>query len=278
MSGRLFNSEGISVPSDKKKLKQNLPHEHPLYKALRQLATDLRALFEIALDEDESSWNSYIALAKKEVENLKAYGRMKRDEKLVYLSLIQEVYDHLTLLISTMKSSQERYKQLATRDLLTGAYNRNYFNETIVRDIERAKRHDEHLSFIMLDVNGFKLINDTYGHLHGDGVLRACADILRQCVRKSDFLCRYGGDEFVIVTPQQTCKDNKPLFDRIRKATVQWNAQFAMNDYELSFSIGCAVWRKGKDVLEVLHKADSAMYQDKQKRNTRGKRPENVRK
>jgi len=255
-----------------------LPHEHPLYKALKQLATDLRALFEISTTEDEASWNRYITLAKKEVENLKRHGSMKRDEMLLYLSLIQEVYDHLTLLISTMKSSQERYKQLATRDLLTGAYNRNYFNETIVRDIERAKRHDEHLSFIMLDVNGFKLINDTYGHLHGDGVLRACADILRQCVRKSDFLCRYGGDEFVIVTPQRTCKDNKPLFDRIRKTTEQWNGQFAMNDYELSFSIGCAVWRKGKDVLEVLHKADSAMYRDKQKRKTLKKRSRNARK
>lgn len=244
-----------------------LPHEHALYKALKQLATDLRILFELASAEDEASWNSYIVLAKKEIENLKADGDLKRDEMLMYLSLIQEVYDHLTLLISTIKSSQERYKQLATRDLLTGAYNRNYFNETIVRDIERAKRHDEHLSFIMLDVNGFKRINDTYGHLHGDGVLRACADMLRQCVRKSDFLCRYGGDEFVIVTPQQTCKDNKPLFDRIRRATEQWNMQFSMKDYELSFSIGCAVWKRGKDVLEVLHEADSDMYRNKQKRN-----------
>lgn len=243
------------------------PHEHPLYLALKRLATDLRALFEIANAEDESSWNSYIELVKSEIESLKTPDLLKREEMLLYKALIQEVYDHLTLLINTMKSSQERYKKLATRDLLTGVYNRNYFNETIVRDTELAKRRDERLSFIILDINGFKKINDTYGHVHGDGVLRECADILRKSVRKSDFLCRYGGDEFVIVTPQGTCADNKPLFERIRKYTEEWNDQFAALDYRISFSIGCAVWEKGNDVLQVLHEADSEMYRDKKSRN-----------
>lgn len=146
-------------------------------------------------------------------------------------------------------------------------YNRNYFNETIIRDIELAKRRDERLSFILIDVNDFKRINDTYGHLHGDGVLRACADILRKSVRKSDFLCRYGGDEFVIVTPQPACEANRPLFDRIRQNVEQWNAQFAAYDYRLSFSVGCSVWEQGRDVLRVLQEADREMYRNKKQRS-----------
>lgn len=246
------------------------PHENPLYQALKQLAADLRTLFKLAEKEDESSWNSYISLAKNEIEALHP-GRVRNTEELLlYKSLIREVYDHLTLLITTMKSSQERYKRLATRDMLTGVYNRNYFNETIVRDIERAKRQGERLSFLLIDVNDFKRINDTYGHLHGDGVLKACAEILRSSVRKADFLCRYGGDEFVIVTPQPTCAANQSLYERIQRNIEQWNSQYAMHDYSLSFSIGCAVWEQGRDVLDVVHEADLEMYADKRRRTARG--------
>jgi len=242
------------------------PHAHPLYKVLKRLAADLHTLFELASKEDEKSWHNYLALAKKEVEALQSHPDWEKDELLLYKSLIPEVYDHLNLLISAMQSSQERYKKLATSDLLTGVYNRNYFNVTIVRDIERAKRRDESLSFIMIDVNGFKQINDTYGHLHGDGVLRACADIFKKSVRKSDFLCRYGGDEFLIVTPQPTCESNKQLFDRIRQNTEEWNSLHSVSDYRLSFSMGCAVWVKGRDILQVLQQADQEMYRNKTKK------------
>jgi diguanylate cyclase (GGDEF)-like protein len=245
------------------------PVEHPLYQALKRLADDLRTLFELATREDEESWNGYVSLAKKEIEVLQSHAALKKEEMLLYKALIQEVYDHLSMLVNTMKSSQERYKRLATRDLLTGVYNRNYFNETIVRDIERAKRYGERLSCILIDVNDFKRINDTYGHLHGDGVLRACAEILRKSVRKSDFLCRYGGDEFVIVTPQPTCKANIPLLERIQENTRMWNSRYAALDYQLSFSIGCAVWEKGMDILQVLHEADQEMYKDKKKKSSR---------
>ena len=245
------------------------PQERLLLQTLKQLAVDLRTLFDLAVKEDEASWNAYLELAKKEVEALPARHAKSKEEGLLYQALIQEVYDHLSLLITTLKSSEDRYRKLATRDILTGAYNRNYFNETIIRDIERAKRKDEHLAFIMLDVNDFKQINDTYGHLHGDGVLRACADILRNSIRKSDFLCRYGGDEFIIVTAQPTCKANDPLYERIRKNLEEWNGRYAALDYRLSFSMGCAVWEQGRDVLQVIHEADEEMYRNKRSRTDR---------
>ena len=257
------------MTDDKQHAPASLPHEHPLYQALQRLAKDLRALFELASREDEASWSHYVELVKQELATLEAHPTVKKEELQLYRSLIHDVYDHLNMLVEVMRTSKERYKRLATRDLLTGLYNRNYFNETIVRDIERARRQGEHLSFILIDINDFKRINDTYGHLHGDGVLRACAGILRQAVRKSDFLCRYGGDEFVIVTPRATCRDNIPLFERIEERTGKWNKEFAVLDYRISFSIGCAIWKPDSDVLQVLHEADQEMYKDKKKRKNR---------
>ncbi len=241
-------------------------HEHPLYLALRHLADDLNTLFNLAAAEDMQSWNDLIAMAKEELNGLKAHASMKHEELLAYQQLVREVYDHLTLLVEVMKSTQDRYKHMATRDLLTGLYNRNYFNEAIVRDVERAKRYGERLSCILIDVNDFKMINDTYGHLHGDGILQACAGILKDSVRKSDFLCRFGGDEFVIVTPRPACGDNQELFGRIEENLAAWNARFSAFDYRLSFSIGCAAWEQGKDIVDVLHEADKEMYRDKKKR------------
>lgn len=254
------------MTDDPSKADRMHPHDHPLYQALKRLAGDLNTLFNLATKEDMQSWNDLVELAKKEIGDLKAPASVKKDDLELYHALVREVYDHLTLLVDALKSTQERYKQLATRDLLTGLYNRNYFNETIVRDIERAKRYGERLSFILLDVNDFKQINDTYGHLHGDGVLRACADILRRSVRKSDFLCRFGGDEFVIVTPQPSCQDNGQLFERIEANLAAWNTQFSAFDYRLSLSMGCAAWAQGKDIVDVLHEADQEMYRDKKRR------------
>lgn len=242
------------------------PHDHPLYQALKRLAGDLNTLFNLAAKEDMKSWNDLVEMAKQEVGEMEAPASVGKDDLELYRSLMREVYDHLTLLVDALKSTQERYKRMATRDLLTGLYNRNYFNETIVRDIERAKRYGERLSFVLIDVDGFKQINDTYGHLHGDGVLRACADILKRSVRKSDFLCRFGGDEFVIVTPQPACGDNSHLFERIEGSLAAWNTQFSAFDYRLSFSVGCAVWEQGRDIVDVLHEADQEMYKDKKRK------------
>lgn len=242
------------------------PHDHPLYQALQRLAEDLRVLFNLAAAEDMRSWNDHIGEAKREIREIVGSSPARHDDLLVYQNLVQEVYDHLTMLVETMKTTQERYRRLATRDLLTGLYNRNYFNETIVRDVERAKRYGERLSFILLDVNNFKQINDTYGHLHGDGVLRACAGILKQAVRKSDFLCRFGGDEFVIVTSQPSCGENGQLFERIEESLAAWNERFSAYDYRLSFSMGCATWEQGRDIVKVLYEADRDMYRDKKQR------------
>ncbi|MBI5074941.1 MAG: diguanylate cyclase [Nitrospirae bacterium] len=239
-----------------------------LHDALKQLSTDLKVLIDLSVHETDESWDKMIDTVKKEIadEVHRHAGQRGRTGDIVYQTLISEIYDHLGMLVRNLKASQTRLRKLATRDLLTGLYNRNFFNETIVRDIKKAERLNEKLSFIIIDVDGFKYINDTYGHLHGDGVLRECADLLKKCARKSDFLCRYGGDEFLIVTPMQTCTENGALFQRIEEHLSDWNSAYSSFDYSLSLSIGCSVWESGKDLVDVLNEADKKMYRNKKKK------------
>lgn len=251
-------------------------NQSQLHDALKQLSTDIRVLIDLSIHETDESWEQMIDIVKKEIADevhLHAGQRVSTGD-LIYQTLIAEIYDHLGMLVRNLKASQERLRKIATRDLLTGLYNRNFFNETIVRDLKKAERLEEKLSFIIIDIDKFKYINDSYGHLHGDGVLRECASLLKSCARKSDFLCRYGGDEFMIVTPMKTCKDNEALFRRIEKRLSDWNAAYASFDYKLSLSIGCSVWEAGRDLVEVLNEADRKMYQNKKsKKQTSRKQP-----
>lgn len=184
----------------------------------------------------------------------------------VHKDPVTEICEHLITLVYNLKATQDKLQTMATRDTLTGLYNRNYFNETIAREIERAKRRGESLSIIMIDIDRFKEFNDTYGHMHGDGILRECAEILKKAARKSDILCRYGGDEFLIITPNKDCSSNDALISRINKYVSAWNKDYASGDYELSLSIGCAVWQEGKNLLDSLHEADMMMYEDKKRK------------
>lgn len=141
----------------------------------------------------------------------------------------------------SLRDSHDHYRVPATRDSLTGLYSRYYFNEMIYRELDRAKRCGKKLSIIMVDVDNFKQLNDAYGHQHRDGVLRECAAILNKAVRASDILCRFGGDEFMIVTPKTDCTENDAIISRIIKYISEWNMQLSSPGYEVFLSGGCSV-------------------------------------
>ena len=181
----------------------------------------------------------------------------------IFRDPVCEIYEHLIALVHSFKATQERLQTMATRDFLTGLYNRHYFNETITREIERAKRQNESFSVIMIDIDNFKQINDRYGHLYGDRVLSEFAAILQKAARKSDILCRYGGDEFLIITPNRECKTNYAIVDRINKHVSAWSKNYSSEKLKLSLSIGCAVWDEEEDLQNILKRADKMMYEDK---------------
>jgi len=187
-------------------------------------------------------------------------------QETVFTDAVTEIYEHLLTLTTNLKVNVSKLRDMAIRDPLTGLYNRHYFNETITREIKSAERHGKKLSIIMVDINDFKKINDTYGHLHGDGVLMECAKILMDVSRETDIVCRFGGDEFIIVTPEVGCDDSHPLIARIDETLKEWNENFGSEDYELSFSFGCANFIEGSELHAIIMEADHMMYRDKKKR------------
>jgi diguanylate cyclase (GGDEF)-like protein/PAS domain S-box-containing protein len=161
---------------------------------------------------------------------------------------------------------QDELRYQAVRDPLTGVYNRRYFNEFIEQEVKRSTRYDHSIGFMLIDVDGFKRINDEYGHQTGDRVLRGVARFLQSQIRSSELLVRYGGDEFLIFLPE-TCDGLDVVKDRILNALRSWNENEKEFDFDVNLSVGCACWTPGAaDSLNAaLARADSMMYVHKQK-------------
>lgn len=162
-----------------------------------------------------------------------------------------------------VRSSEEMKRKLeekATKDLLTGVYNKNHFFELYSRELSIAKRYGRKLALAMIDINNFKAINDTYGHQVGDLVLVQLASILKRSLRSSDVVARYGGDEFIILMFEAGLKEAKATISRIEDSIAQLNLKKEL-PVEVSASIGVGVGEGQYDTL--LEDADKNMYEKK---------------
>ena len=157
----------------------------------------------------------------------------------------------------------DRMKQLAYVDGLTGIHNRRYFEMRIVEELERAGRFQGRMAVIMVDIDNFKRVNDEFGHLLGDEVLRLVANLLKQQLRKSDLLCRYGGEEFAIVVPETTGDNAIRVAEKLRRQIETHH--FPGVPRPVTISCGVADYpTQGITRDEVVAAADAALYTAKQ--------------
>ena len=160
---------------------------------------------------------------------------------------------------------REQQKELAVRDGLTNLYNRRAFNELLVQALAREERQGGRLALILLDLDFFKKLNDTYGHPAGDAALRGTARVLVQHLRKGDQAARYGGEEFVVILPGTDEAGALHLAERARDAIQQHRLVFEGARISLTASFGAAVWpTDGQDAEALLSSADRALYAAKQ--------------
>ncbi|MES9873480.1 MAG: diguanylate cyclase [Candidatus Sedimenticola sp. 6PFRAG7] len=164
--------------------------------------------------------------------------------------------------ITERKRIEEKLKHLATHDTLTKLYNRQAFLQHIHEEVQRAQRYKSNLSVLLMDIDHFKLVNDTFGHSAGDEVLSRFAGILEGSLRKTDFVARYGGEEFIAILPETAITEARELAERLRVQIAEH--PFKINDHKtlnLSVSIGIASFpehaRSGQELIDA---ADSAMY------------------
>lgn len=159
----------------------------------------------------------------------------------------------------------EEIYRLTTVDGLTQVYNKRYFLETLEREIGRAQRYQRDLSLIMFDIDHFKKINDSYGHLAGDHVLKHLAMVIKSRIRREDILSRYGGEEFSIILPEIDLENAIQFAEKIRKLVEK--AVFTFEDTEIPVTISIGVTNydtQQADVSEFIKVADEKLYEAKQ--------------
>ncbi|HEX5854942.1 MAG TPA: diguanylate cyclase [Thermoanaerobaculia bacterium] len=203
--------------------------------------------------DDTGQTTHYIAI-KQDVS-----GRRAAEEALA------RTHAELARRVAEIESLNRKLHEAAIRDPLTGLFNRRYLEEVIARDVARARRSGEPLAVTALDLDRFKEVNDTWGHPAGDLVLRALARTLLSKVRRSDLVCRTGGEEFVVILPGSTLEAAHELAET-------WRSRFAASEIDTgtgstvrcTVSIGVALFRAHQEKIEeTMGRADAALYEAK---------------
>jgi len=155
----------------------------------------------------------------------------------------------------------ERTERLAATDSLTGLFNRRYFRRALERELSRGERGKGNVALIIMDIDHFKKLNDTYGHPRGDVVLKKIAEILQKVLRKGDVLARYGGEEFVILLPEASRQGTKDFAERVRKAVSSTPIHPGGPRKKVTLSVGWALYPEDTEEMEELMElADRALY------------------
>lgn len=160
---------------------------------------------------------------------------------------------------------QREYERAAKTDLLTGVHNRRWMDEMFPRQLARSERSGQPLALLMVDIDRFKRLNDTYGHLIGDVVLKSTARRLAETLRPTDFLVRYGGEEFLAMLPGAGEQPALTAAQRLRTAVEQLVFPPAEPGTMLrvTVSIGVAVLAQGESIEQIIERADNALYRAK---------------
>ena len=169
---------------------------------------------------------------------------------------LEELAERIAPAIENARRFREARK-LADLDALTGLHNRRYFHETLAREVDRAQRYQRRLSVVMVDVDGFKEINDRIGHLAGDAVLAEIAGRIRQVVRSADVPCRVGGDELAVIVPEVEVGQARQLVGRIQRAV---SSQPIARAGRVRVSAGVADLQPNDTPTSLFERTDESLY------------------
>jgi diguanylate cyclase (GGDEF)-like protein/PAS domain S-box-containing protein len=159
---------------------------------------------------------------------------------------------------------QAQLREQVVRDSLTGLFNRRYLEESLTQTIARAERYQYPISLVMIDIDHFKVVNDTYGHKAGDQMLIALSDMLRNQIRKGDTICRYGGEEFVVMMPRASWEIAAERADQWRLAFQEMQVPYEGALLNTTLSAGIAMTSAEiNDIDKIMREADIALYRSK---------------
>ncbi len=237
-----------------------------------ELAEDSKIKAQLVFDE----YNQLIKQEINEYKNQFPYYNEKLNKtfyfssraKVIELNENKEVSILFGIIVDITKHQEQKkeFERLSQTDALTGLYNRFKLDESLNIEIDRYKRENRPLSLIMMDIDQFKNINDQFGHLIGDEVLKQIAGILKENTRKIDVIGRWGGEEFMIICPNTPIRNAKELAEklRIRMQTIAFKTK-----KEQTASFGISEFKNDDSVDSFINRADNALYQAKAKGRNR---------
>jgi len=217
--------------------------------------------------EEIDVMKSFAQLAALAIDNARLFATAQNEleEKVQAEEELREANATLKYQIGAIRTLQSKLREQAIRDPLTGLYNRRYLDETLEREISRAARDVYPISFVMLDIDHFKRINDTFGHPAGDAVLQKIAAMLISQTRIGDIICRFGGEEFVVVLPNVTADIAYQVTERWRLSFMGSTLPLKFGNLRATISCGISVFPEhGNLAADLIALADKAMYRAKQ--------------
>jgi len=205
-----------------------------------------------SLNENNSNATGYVLVIRDISERVNSENQLKRSNALLNVQL------------EKIAEMQEQLREQANRDPLTGLYNRRFLDLSLSREIHESGQKGEEVSIIFFDIDHFKIINDQFGHLVGDDVLKSIANILLSTIREGDIACRMGGDEFMVVLPRTTIQvaENRALELIQRISNYDFHSPDIKPCIQLSVGVVCYP-QHGADRDELFRAADVALYQAK---------------
>ena len=171
-------------------------------------------------------------------------------------------------LVTAISIRAERFRRLRAmmvRDSLTGLLNHTTTNEQLSIELSRMQRGNMSLAFALIDLDNFKLVNDTYGHPIGDQVLKNISNMLKERLRMTDLIGRYGGDEIAVALPNISASNAVLVLDKFRRSFSQTKQIYAGGNFKVTMSCGVAMFPDFKDVSSLTEAADEALYAAKSK-------------
>jgi two-component system cell cycle response regulator len=165
----------------------------------------------------------------------------------------------LALARERAQAQAESFAHAAAIDPVSGLFNRRYFHVRIEEELQRAQRHDTLVALLLIDLDDFKAVNDTFGHLVGDLVIKDTSEILRRSVRTFDICTRFGGEEFAIVMPSSTLQAAANVAERIRQRIERYR-QAGVDSLRMTASVGIAMSAPDKTTRDLIARADEALY------------------
>jgi diguanylate cyclase (GGDEF)-like protein len=181
-----------------------------------------------------------------------------------YLARTEAIIEALRGEVLTQKIEAELTREMSLLDPVTEVYNRHYARIILQRESKRVNRNGTTLALMMVDITGFRRVNESLGLTGGDVALHQIAHLLQDRIRNSDIIIRYGGDEFLLILPEAQKEGIELLAGRLRKAVIDWAPTAGLGDFGLRFAIGTAYYNADSKVDQVLSVAEDRMLQDRQ--------------